>query len=106
MREHWLLGGAWAALAEPLAQATGVAVVILNPPAPKSGQDTVSPIYASRSLPTGGATLRGALLDADPAVAAESITKAMRERGRLAAPVTVAVPNCASAAHLRRGTTK
>jgi hypothetical protein len=88
-----LLGGAWSELAEPLAEATGVAVVSLNPPAHLSGRALVSPIFASGPLPLGHGSLRAALLDSDDAVAADAIAAAVRPRGRLAGPAAIAVPS-------------
>jgi uncharacterized protein YbaR (Trm112 family) len=84
-----LVCGAWARLAESLADATGVAMVVLNAPGRPAGQGIVSPIYAD-ALPLGRGVLRGALLDAD--TPAEGVTRALRARGRLVGPASRALP--------------
>ncbi len=84
-----LVGGAWASLAESLADATGVAMVVLNAPGRPSGQGIVSPIYAD-ALPLGRGVLRGALLDAD--TSADGVTRAVRARGRLVGPAARVLP--------------
>jgi hypothetical protein len=91
-----LLGGAWAALARPLAALAAVQVVVLNPPEPLAAGEGVNVVEApTGTLPLAASALRGAALGDAEAAAPELVARvvaALRPRARLVAPVWAATP--------------
>lgn len=90
-----VLGGAWAAHADAVAELGVAHVVVLNARAGESSVQEVSSIVVDERLPFGPAALRGAAVDgsgASPALLS-SAASALRSRGRLVAPSDAAVPD-------------
>ncbi|AHG90243.1 hypothetical protein J421_2706 [Gemmatirosa kalamazoonensis] len=89
-----VLGGAWQAVAAPLAELAGTRVLLLDPVHAEPLREEVSALRGGGGLPVAANALRGVALDAytadEPRVAAA--VRALAPRGRLVAPADVPVP--------------
>lgn len=96
VRAPVVLAGAWQSLAGALAESVPGLYLVVNPSHPVDEREEVSAIRAVGALPLADGTAHGVALDegaaADAGIVAGAV-RALRPRGRLVAPVALALPD-------------
>ncbi len=86
-----LLGG-WGALAQELASIVEVPLILVDPPAGVVGAPGVSVLRCDGEVPLASGAARAMAIDEGNAARAASAVRATRAKGRVVAPISVAVP--------------
>lgn len=88
-----VLAGRWGSVATALSALMPAPLVLVNPPADIEPHGTISELLTAGAAPMLSATMRAAALDdALPAETNETLVAAVRPRGRVVGPVSLALP--------------
>lgn len=88
-----LLAGRWGSAARALSALVPAPLLLVNPPTDVESQGAVSVLLTADRAPITAAMMRAAALDdALPAATSESLVVAVRPRGRVLGPASLALP--------------
>lgn len=95
VRAPVVLAGGWQPLVAALADAVPASYLVVNPTAALDGREELSALHAAGALPLADGSVHGVALDAstaDDVGLVAGAVRALRPRGRLVAPVSLALP--------------